>query len=151
MDLSKIAVKTKRKTTKRLGRGSGSGWGKTAGRGNKGAGSRSGNVWPYVGFNGGNIPYARKMPKRGFNSYDKCVFQVVNLKDIQDKVKDVKEIDPQVLETASLIKDAKLPVKILADLKGKFALKAIFKADRFSDKAKKIIEESGGKAECLKR
>ncbi len=151
MDLSKIKTKAKRKTPKRLGRGSGSGWGKTSGRGNKGAGQRSGGVWPYVGFNGGNIPYARKMPKRGFNPYQKSNVQIVNLKDIQEKIKNIKDIDPKILEEANLIKDANLPVKILADIKGKLTIKANFKADKFSGTAKKIIEESGGKAECLKR
>jgi large subunit ribosomal protein L15 len=151
MDLSKITLKTKKKTGKRLGRGSGSGWGKTAGRGNKGAGSRSGNVWPYVGFNGGNVPYARKMPKRGFNIYSKEIFQVVNLSDIQEKIKNTKEIDPQALKSAKLIRDANLPVKILADVKDKFTVKAVFKADKFSGKAKKIIEEAGGEVQCLKR
>lgn len=151
MDLSKIKLRTKNKTGKRLGRGSGSGWGKTASRGNKGAGSRSGNVWPYVGFNGGNIPYARKMPKRGFNIYSKEFFQVVNLSDIQEKMKSAKEIDPEALKGAKLIKDANLPVKILGSVKDKFAVKATFKADKFSEKAKKIIEEAGGEAQCLKR
>ncbi|MCK9573069.1 MAG: 50S ribosomal protein L15 [Candidatus Omnitrophica bacterium] len=151
MDLSKIKIRTKRKTTKRLGRGSGSGWGKTAGRGNKGAGSRSGNVWPYVGFNGGNIPYARKMPKRGFNVYAKECFQVVNLFAIQEKIKNVKEIGPEALKDAKLIKDIDMPIKILADIKDKLAVKAIFKADKFSEKARKIIEEAGGEAQCLKR
>jgi len=151
MDLSKIKLRTKNKTGKRLGRGSGSGWGKTASRGNKGAGSRSGNVWPYVGFNGGNIPYARKMPKRGFNVYSKEIFQVVNLSDIQEKMKSAKEINPESLCAAKLIKDANLPVKILASIKDKFAVKATFKADKFSEKAKKIIEEAGGEAQCLKR
>ncbi|MDD4955563.1 MAG: 50S ribosomal protein L15 [Candidatus Omnitrophica bacterium] len=151
MDLSKIKLRIKKKTGKRLGRGTGSGWGKTASRGNKGAGSRSGSVWPYVGFNGGNIPYARKMPKRGFNVYSKEIFQVVNLNDIQEKIKGAKEIDPQALEAAKLIKDAAMPVKILADVKDKIAVKATFKADKFSAKAIKIIEEAGGEAQCLKR
>jgi len=151
MDLSKIKLRIKNKTGKRLGRGSGSGWGKTASRGNKGAGSRSGNVWPYVGFNGGNIPYARKMPKRGFNIYSKEFFQVVNLSDIQEKMKGAKEVDPESLRAAKLIKDANLPVKILGSVKDKFAVKATFKADKFSEKAKKIIEEAGGEAQCLKR
>lgn len=151
MDLSKVRTNNKRKTPKRLGRGSGSGWGKTAGRGNKGAGQRSGTVQPYVGFNGGNVPYARKIPKRGFNTYKKDVFQVVNLGDIQEKIKDIKEIDIKVLKEARLINDAEKPVKILADIKEKLSLKATFKADSFSAKAKKAIEDAGGKAECLKR
>ncbi len=151
MDLSKVRTNSKRKTSKRLGRGSGSGWGKTAGRGNKGAGQRSGPLWPYIGFNGGNIPFARKIPKRGFSIYKSDIFQVVNLGDIQEKIKGVAEIDPKILKEASLINDAEKPVKILADIKGKLSLKATFKADSFSQKAKKAIEDIGGKAECLKR
>jgi large subunit ribosomal protein L15 len=151
MDLSKVKTNSKRKTPKRLGRGSGSGWGKRAGRGDKGAGSRSGKVLPYIGFNGGNVPYARKIPKRGFNTYKKDIFQVVNLGDIQEKIKNITEIDPKALQEASLINDAEKPVKILADIEGKLSLKATFKADSFSAKAKKAIEDIGGKAECLKR
>lgn len=150
MELVKLVVRTKRKTTKRLGRGSGSGWGKTAGRGNKGAGSRSGKVLPYVGFNGGNIPFLRKIPKRGFTSHFE-VYQVTNLGDIARRIKDAKEIDPAVLLAARLIKDEKKPIKILAHTKDEFTLKATFKADSFSAKAKALIEKAGGKIECLKR
>lgn len=150
MELAKIIVRTKRKTTKRLGRGSGSGWGKTSGRGNKGAGSRSGSVQPYVGFNGGNIPFLRKIPKRGFNSHYQ-EYQIANLREISQKIKDRKEIDPLALKEAHLIKDDKKPVKILAHLKDTFTMKAVFKADSFSAKAKDLIEKAGGKIECLKR
>lgn len=151
MDLSKVKTNNKRKTPKRLGRGSGSGWGKRSGRGDKGAGSRSGKVLPYIGFNGGNVPYARKIPKRGFNIYKKDSFQVVNLGDIQEKIKNISEIDAKILKEARLINDLEKPVKILADIKEKLSLKATFKVDSFSAKAKKAIEDAGGKAECLKR
>jgi large subunit ribosomal protein L15 len=151
MDLSKIRSEFTHKTPKRLGRGSGSGWGKTAGRGNKGAGSRSGKKVPYVGFAGGNIPYIRKLPKRGFNAFRPKEYQIVNLGDIQSRVKDTKEIDPKTLYALNLIKDSDKPVKILAALKEKLSLKITFKADSFSQKAKKLIEEAGGKAECLTR
>jgi large subunit ribosomal protein L15 len=151
MDLSKIRTKFTHKTPKRLGRGSGSGWGKTAGRGNKGAGARSGKKVPYVGFAGGNIPYLRKLPKRGFNALSHKEYQIVNLGDIQGRIKDTKEIDPKILQTLNLIKDSDKPVKILADLKGELSLKATFKADSFSQKAKQLIEKAGGKVECLTR
>jgi large subunit ribosomal protein L15 len=151
MDLSKIKVKFNRKTSKRLGRGTGSGWGKTSGRGNKGAGSRSGKVLPYLGFAGGNIPYLRKLPKRGFTSRKTITWQIVNLSDIQSRMADAKEIDPNTLEAHGLIKDADKPVKILGNIEGKLAPKLIIKADSFSKKAKELIEAQGAKAECLKR
>jgi large subunit ribosomal protein L15 len=151
MDLSKIKVRFKNKKIKRVGRGVGSGRGKTSGRGNKGAGSREGQVLPYIGFRGGNMPLARLLPKRGFHSPVAKEFQVVNLKDIALRLKDAPEINPVVLRQVNLIKNDKKPVKILASIKDAFNLKAVFKADSFSEKAKKIIEGAGGKADCLKR
>lgn len=146
MDISKIKVKDKTKTSKRLGRGSGSGWGGTSGRGNKGAGQRSGKKLPYVGFNGGNIPFFRKIPKRGFNPINKKDYQIVNLQDILGKIEGEKEIDPQILKRLNLIKNDKKPVKILGNIKGDLSLKAVFKADKFSIRAKELIEQAGGKA-----
>lgn len=151
MDLSSLRIKFARTVGKRLGRGSGSGWGKTSGRGHKGAGSRSGKKVPYVGFAGGNVPFLRKLPKRGFNAFRPKDYQIVNLGEIQTKIKDTKEIDPQILFNAHLIKNVNKPVKVLADIDGKFLLKASFKADRFSQKAKQLIEAAGGKIECLTR
>jgi len=150
MELSNIKVKVKNKKPKRLGRGTGSGWGKTAGRGNKGAGQRSGKKLPYAGFRGGNLPYLRVIPKRGFTPPRGTKYQVVNLGDIQAKAKDSKEITPEILKKLNLIKDDKKPVKILGGAAQKLTLKALFKADRFSSGAKKMIEEAGGKAECSK-
>jgi large subunit ribosomal protein L15 len=150
MDISGIKVKTRAKTTKRLGRGSGSGWGKTSGRGNKGGGSRSGKVLPYIGFMGGNIPYARKLPKRGFNSSDPVEYQIVNLSVIETKLKGSTAIDPETLEKAGLIKHAAKPVKILGKINKEFTVKASFKADMFSAGAIKAIEKAGGKAEIRK-
>ena len=148
MDISKIIVKrgAKCKTPKRLGRGSGSGWGKTSGRGNKGAGSRSGKVLPYIGFSGGNIPYARKLPKRGFHSVKPIDYQLVNLGAIEAKLKGVAVISPKVLEEAGFIKDATRRVKILGKIDKSFSLKANFTADKFSAAAVKLIEGAGGKA-----
>lgn len=146
MDLSKLKGKIRIKKPKRLGRGIGSGKGKTAGRGHKGAGQRKGKTLPYAGFSGGNIAYFRRFPKRGFNSPNRKDYQIVNLIDIEKKLKDTAEIDANILKKAALIKDEKKPVKILGRIndKEKFSLKAVFKADKFSVKAKELIEAAGG-------
>jgi len=151
MNLSSLRSNTKRKTPKRRGRGSGSGLGKTSGRGHKGAGQRSGKKLPYVGFSGGNIPYIRKIPKRGFNHKKDIVYQIVNLKDINEKLKDIKEIKPINLKEANLIKDQDKPVKILAKLDNnkEFNLNVSIYAHKFSNKAKELIEKFGGKAVCI--
>ncbi len=151
MELFTLRPKVRNKKPKRLGRGPGSGWGKTSGRGHKGAGQRKGKKLPYVGFRGGNLPYSRVIPKRGFKSPRKKEYQLVNLRSIESKIKTVAEVNPQVLKELNLIKDAKKPVKILGDIKEKLSKKLTFKADRFSAKAKSLIEDSGGKIECLDR
>jgi len=151
MDLSSLRINNKRKATKRLGRGSGSGWGKTSGRGHKGAGQRKGKKLPYAGFKGGNLPLARKIPKRGFTPPRKKNYQIVNLRDIQDRIEGEKEINPTVLKKFNLIKNENRLVKILANTKGEFTSKIVFRVDRFSVKAREIIENAGGTVECLKR
>lgn len=151
MDLSNLRIKTKNKKPKRLGRGTGTGKGKTAGRGHKGSGQRKGKKLPYEGYRGGNLPYARAIPKRGFNPPQRTEYQIVNLKDIQKRLKDKDEITPGILEKINLIKNEKKPVKILAGIDKRFSLKVIFKADKFSSKAKEIIENAGGRVEYLNR
>lgn len=146
MNLSQLKPKVKNKTAQRKGRGSGSGWGKTAGRGNKGAGQRSGKVLPYIGFRGGNLSFLRRIPKRGFNSHAKD-YQIVNLNDIALRAKKYDTIDLNVLKELNLIKSVERPVKILAKLKDEYKLKAVIKANKFSLKAKALIEKAGGKAE----
>ncbi|MBD3246791.1 MAG: 50S ribosomal protein L15 [Candidatus Omnitrophica bacterium] len=150
MNLSDLGKHTMR-TRKRVGRGTGSGRGKTSGRGNNGSGQRKGKKIPYLGFKGGNLPYYRKIPKRGFTSPCPRIYEIVNLKDIARAVPDEKEITPETLKTANLIKNTRTPVKILAATAGKYSCKATVKADAFSSKAKTLIEQAGGKAECLKR
>ena len=130
------------KNTKRLGRGLGTGLGKTAGRGNKGAGQRSGNknrAW----FEGGQMPLARRLPKRGFSNYRfKKVFQIVNLSTLE-KLR-VKIIDIQVLKNKGAISSMRTPVKILGD--GDFSKEINITADAFSKSAIEKIEKAGGKA-----
>jgi len=149
MNLSNIGIQGRRKS-KRVGRGTGSGKGKTSGRGHKGAGQRKGKKLPYAGFRGGSLPYARVIPKRGFTSPCKKEYQIVNLSDIQEKVKGINDITPEILKKNKLINSRYRLIKILA-AKIPFTEKLTIKADKFSKKAKESIEAAGGIAECLSR
>ena len=127
------------KNRKRVGRGHGSGLGKSAGRGDKGAGQRSGfkrRPW----FEGGQMPLARRLPKRGFTNLFKKEFQVVNLDDIDALGLDT--INPQVLAKHGLVRSALKPVKILGD--GELKSKLSVTATTFSNSAKEKIEKAGG-------
>ena len=129
------------KNRKRVGRGHGSGLGKSAGRGDKGAGQRSGfkrRPW----FEGGQMSLARRLPKRGFTNLFKKEFQVVNLDAIDTLGLDT--INPQVLEKYGLVRSALKPVKILGD--GELKSKLNVKATAFSNSAKEKIEKAGGTA-----
>lgn len=134
--------------TKRLGRGEGSGTGDTAGRGHKGAKSRSGYSRK-IGFEGGQMPLQRRIPKFGFTNRNRVVYKPVNLSDLQSLV-DEKSIDGEIdLDTfisLGLVKKKDL-VKILA--KGKLTSKLTVKAHKFSKSAKEAIEEAGGEAITL--
>ena len=140
--------KVKAKKPKRVGRGPGSGHGKTSCRGHKGTGQRKGRMY-YVGFLGGNVPYLRKIPKRGFNPPKRKGYQIVNLKDIVKKLAKEREITPQKLKEVNLIKDKNKPVKILAEVEEKIP-PFFIKAHKFSKKAEELIKEAGGNIECLK-
>ena len=129
------------KNRKRVGRGHGSGLGKSAGRGDKGAGQRSGfkrRPW----FEGGQMPLARRLPKRGFTNLFKKEFQIVNLDDIDALGLDT--INPQVLAKHGLVRSALKPVKILGD--GELKSKLSVTATAFSNSAKEKIEKAGGTA-----
>ena len=133
------------KTSKRKGKGKGTGLGKTAGRGHKGAGQRSGNKrrpW----FEGGQMPLARRLPKRGFtNHIFKKEFQIVNLKDLTDLK--VKNIDPEVLMSKGKIKTLNKQIKILGI--GEIETPLNLKAHAFSQSAREKIEKAGGTTEEL--
>jgi len=133
------------KKPKRVGRGTGSGHGKTSTRGMKGAKSRSGFSLR-LGFEGGQMPLMRRVPKRGFTIHAKKLYQVVNVERLNIFKKD-SNIDPAALEEHGLIRDRGLCVKILGDGKLKHALSV--KAHAFSKEAKKKIESSGGKTEQI--
>ncbi len=136
---------TNRKT-KRRGRGSGSGHGKTSCRGHKGARSRSG-VTTRPGFEGGQMPLIRRLPKRGFNSRAKEVFQVVNVESLNRFTKG-SVVGPQELKEAGLISSTKFPIKILGD--GKLTKELTVKASACSKSAEEKLKTAGAKLEFIK-
>ena len=135
-----------RKSRKRVGRGIAAGQGKTAGRGTKGQGSRSGgSKGPY--FEGGQLPLVRRLPvKRGFTNIFKVHYVPVNLCRL-DEFKADAEISPATLAAAGIIKSAELPVAILGH--GELERPLVVKAHRFSSSARAKIEEAGGSVEEL--
>jgi large subunit ribosomal protein L15 len=132
--------------SKRRGRGTGSGNGKTAGRGHKGAGSRSGTKKKLY-FEGGQTPLTRRIPKRGFVSVFKKSFQIVNLSDIFRIDPLDKEVTAEWLCENGLIRSAAEPIKILGD--GDCAKSIVVKAHSFSKSAREKIEKAKGKAEVV--
>lgn len=127
----------------RLGRGIGSGHGKTSGRGHKGQKQRSNpGIRPY--FEGGQMPLIRRIPKRGFNNRRFAKeFQIVNVFQL-NRFEDNSKVSPQLLKQEGIIATLRQPVKILGH--GKLERKLSVSAHAFSKKAKELIEEKGGKA-----
>jgi large subunit ribosomal protein L15 len=135
-----------KKTRKRVGRGISAGQGKTAGRGTKGEGSRSGGSTRLY-HQGGNLPFFRRLPfKRGFVPLSRVIYNEVNL-DRLDGFKAGVEITPEVLEEANLLRKPGLPVAILGRGDLKVALKV--RAHKVSEGAKAKIEAAGGSVEIL--
>ncbi len=129
------------KNRKRVGRGAGSGLGKSSGRGDKGAQQRSGykrRPW----FEGGQMALARRLPKRGFTNLFRKEFQIVNLEAIENLGLDT--VDAQILANNGLVRSALKPIKILAN--GELKLKVTVTASAFSESAKEQIEQAGGTA-----
>lgn len=140
------------KSSTRLGRGIGSGKGKTCGRGVKGQKSRSGVA--IKGFEGGQMPIHRRLPKRGFKNYNRKVFEVVNLYDLQDavdnkKIDASKDITIEVLIAAGLVDGKSDGVKILGS--GELKAKLSISADKASESAQKAIEKAGGKFSVVEK
>ena len=133
------------KKRKRVGRGDGSGHGKTSCRGHKGQGSRSGgNVQP--GFEGGQMPLQRRIPKHGFHNPFRRSWAVVNLGQLEP-FDAGSEITPETLHERRLVRRKGEPVKVLGD--GEFTKRLTIRAHAFSAKAKEKIESLGGKAELI--
>lgn len=134
-----------RKSRKRVGRGTGSGTGKTSGRGHKGQNARSGGG-KKPGFEGGQTPLFMRLPKRGFTNYTRVEYAIVNVEDL-NKFRKGSIITPERLKEAGLIKKMKDGVKILGngELKKNFTVKA----HKFSKSAVEAIEAAGGKIEVI--
>jgi large subunit ribosomal protein L15 len=131
---------------KRVGRGPGSGLGKTAGRGHKGQKSRSGYSRRF-GFEGGQMPLVRRIPKRGFTNNFRVEVQVVNLRDLERVFADGDAVSPETLADKGLIRKATQPVKVLGD--GELSKKLEVTAHKFSASARERIEAAGGRCEVV--
>lgn len=134
-----------RHSSKRVGRGHGSGTGKTSGRGHKGQKSRSGYSRK-LGFEGGQMPLTRRLPKRGFKNYNRKVFQPVNVATL-NSFADGAEVNPEILRSAGLINGPIQLVKILGV--GEIEHKLTVKAHGFSASARAKIEAAGGTCELM--
>lgn len=134
-----------RKERKRVGRGTSSGMGKTSGRGHKGQNARSGGgVRP--GFEGGQNPLYRRLPKRGFVNPTRKEYAVVNLEDL-NSFEAGTEVTPEILVNSGIVKNTKSGIKILGN--GDVTVKLTVKANKFSQSAVEKIEAAGGKTEVI--
>ena len=147
MDLSNLKPAERSKfSKKRVGRGHGSGNGTQAGRGHKGAKSRSGFKFKR-GFEGGQMPLHRRIPKRGFHNPFRTEYAVVNLDALSARFDEGTVVTPELLKESGLIGSAAQPLKVLA--RGDVAKKLTVRAHKFSGKAAEKIAAAGGAAEVL--
>lgn len=143
MNLNSMKIaKGSRHLPKRVGLGLGSGMGKTSTRGQKGQGARQGSKVPF-GFEGGNFPLYRRVPKHGFVSPNRLPYVIINLEDLE-KFENGAAVDDVILMEAGLVANLNHPVKVLGN--GKLTKKLNVTAQAFSASAKKAIEAAGGKA-----
>ncbi len=134
------------KVRKRVGRGAGSGLGKTSGKGHKGQNARSGGG-VRVGFEGGQLPLFRRLSKRGFNNYEfRTVYATVNVGDL-NRFEEGTTVTPELLIESGLVKKELDGIKVLGN--GELTKKLTVKANKFSDSAKTKIENIGGKTEVI--
>ena len=145
MNLSNLRAPRKaNENKKRVGRGMGSGMGKTSTRGHKGQGSRSGSSL-MRGFEGGQMPLHRRLPKRGFTNIFKTEYEVVNLERLANF--EEKEITPEVLRKAGVVSKKNSLVKVLGQ--GELSKAVTVHAHKFSKSAQEKIEKAGGKINVL--
>ena len=142
-ELSPVAGSTH--VNKRKGRGHGTGNGKTAGRGHKGQKARSGGG-VRIGFEGGQMPLARRLPKRGFNNIFAEPLTAVNVA-VLNKFEDGAVVDAEAISNAGIVKNTRDGIKILG--RGELNKKLTVRAAAFSETAKQKIEAAGGKAEVV--
>ena len=138
-------AKGSKHSKKRVGRGPGSGLGKTAGKGEKGQKSRSGYA-QRLGFEGGQMPLIRRVPKRGFTNIFKAEYAVVNLSQLAELASEITDVTPEILAERGMVRSGK-PVKVLGDGEIGKALKVT--ANKFSKSARAKIEAAGGSCEEL--
>ena len=135
-----------KKAKKRVGRGPGSGTGKTASRGHKGAQSRSGFRFKR-GFEGGQMPLHRRLPKRGFTNPFRVEYAVVNLDTLAEVFDAGSAVTPELLRERGIVRDARAPIKVLG--RGEIAKQLTIKAHKFSETAVQKITAAGGATEVL--
>lgn len=149
MDLSNLAPAAgATKKRKRVGRGPGSGHGKTSARGHKGRGARSGGNTP-PGYEGGQMPLQRRLPKFGFHNPFRREFSIVNIGELELRFEAGAVVDGAALRAAGLIHNLKHPIKILAD--GTLTKALTVKAHKFSAAAVERVQAAGGTAEVIAR
>ncbi|MFJ7935160.1 50S ribosomal protein L15 [Sporosarcina sp. NPDC096371] len=134
-----------RRKRKRVGRGTGSGHGKTSGRGHDGQNSRSGGG-VRLGFEGGQIPLFQRLPKRGFTNINRKEYAIVNLETL-NRFDAGTEVTPELLIESGIVSNAKSGIKILGN--GTLDKKITVKAHKFSASAKEAIEKAGGQTEVV--
>ena len=134
-----------RRNSKRIGRGQGSGHGKTAGKGNKGQNARSGGGVA-LGFEGGQTAIWRRLPKRGFTNFTRKEYSIVNV-ELLNRFEEGTEVTPELLKQAGLVRKELDGIKILGV--GELQKKLTVKANKFSKSAVEAIEKAGGKAEVI--
>lgn len=134
-----------RRSIKRLGRGQGSGQGKTAGKGHKGQNARSGGGVA-IGFEGGQTPIYKTLPKRGFTNFTRLEYAIVNLSDL-NKFEDGATINFDILKQAGIVKKKLDGLKVLGN--GKLEKKVNVTCNKISQSAKEAIEKAGGKVEVI--
>ena len=147
MDLSNLKPSEgSKKNKKRVGRGHGTGQGAQAGRGHKGAQSRSGFKFKR-GFEGGQMPLHRRIPKRGFHNHFRVEYAVVNLDTLAEVFDAGSAVTPEVLRERGIVRDAGSPIKVLG--RGEITKQLTVKAHKFSETAVQKIAAAGGATEVL--
>lgn len=142
MELNELKIaKGSRHLPKKVGRGLGSGMGKTSTRGQKGQGARQGRKVP-IGFEGGQLPLYRRVPKHGFTNYGRVEYAIVNLSDLENCFADGATVNASALVFAGLVHDLKKPVKVLGN--GELKKKLNVSLQGFTKSAKEAIEKAGG-------
>jgi large subunit ribosomal protein L15 len=144
-DLAPASGATKKR--KRIGRGPGSGHGKTSGKGHKGRGARSGGNTP-PGYEGGQMPLQRRLPKRGFHNPFRVEYSIVNIGQLETGFEAGAVVDVPALRARGLVRRGR-PVKVLAD--GTLTKSLTVKVNKFSAAAKQKLEAAGGNAEVITR